>query len=405
MKPAPISVVVADDHDGFRTGLGRLIASIDGLELVGEASTGREAVAVAERLRPDVVVMDLQMPELNGVEATSALSQRVPSAGVLVLTMFEDDDSIVTALRAGARGYLLKGAGRDEIADAVTAVARGQAILDPAAARRALAALAGQPDDIRRDEPTTETVGAVVRLCGEVEVTLADRRIDPLLPGRQGRVLATYLVLHRDRPVPRGELLEALWPAGAPAKADGALRALLSKARRAFGTEVLRGRSEIVLDLPAPVWVDVEVLARSATEAGRHLATGDAGAALAAAQEALDACGHAPPLDHDAPWVHELRRELDVHRLDAAESLAFAAFALGDLTTALHAARRVAEQAPYRESGQAVLIRALAARGNVSEALRVYESLRRRLRDDLGTAPSAELKALHLELLESGDAS
>lgn len=392
------TVVVADDHDGFRANLCRLVESVEGLEIVGEARTGREAAALAERLRPHVVVMDLQMPDLGGVEATSAIVQRTPDVGVLVLTMFEDEQSIGTALRAGARGYLLKGAGRDELAHAIRAVARGQAILDPAAARHALQALsapAGAGDAAR----ATRTD---VRLCGRLEVAIEGRRVEHLLPGRQGRLLLTYLVLHREREIPRDELVEAVWPLGAPAKADPALRALLSKTRRALGPDALTGKSVVALDLPAPVWVDVEVLARRGDEARRHLEAGAHADALAAAREALEACRHDPLADDDAPWMAELRRDLDIRRAAVHEHLGRAALAVGELTAAAQAARAVVKAAPYREAGHAILIRALARQGNTAEALRAYEDLRRRLRDELATAPCEELRALH-EALVRGD--
>jgi DNA-binding NarL/FixJ family response regulator len=133
-----IRILVADDHPLFRDGL-RTIASLeDDFELVGEAANGRDAVDLALQLEPDVVVMDLHMPEVNGIEATRQIVAARPDVGVLVLTMFEDDDSVFAAMRSGARGYLLKGAGHDEVARAIEAVARGEAIFGPAIAQRVI---------------------------------------------------------------------------------------------------------------------------------------------------------------------------------------------------------------------------------------------------------------------------
>ena len=131
-----IRVLVADDHPFFRQGLRNLVDSNEELELVGEAADGREAVRLAQGSAPDVVLMDLQMPGLSGIEATRAVVAADPDVRVLVLTMYEDDDSVFAAMRAGARGYLLKGAGEEEVLRAVRAVASGDAIFGPTIAAR-----------------------------------------------------------------------------------------------------------------------------------------------------------------------------------------------------------------------------------------------------------------------------
>jgi DNA-binding NarL/FixJ family response regulator len=136
MTDEAIRVLVADDHPMFRDGLRTLLRDADGVELVGEATTGEEAVVRALDLQPDVVVMDLQMPDVNGIEATRRITAASPHVSVLVLTMFEDDDSVFSAMRAGARGYLLKGAAQEEILRAVAAVAAGDAIFGPSVATR-----------------------------------------------------------------------------------------------------------------------------------------------------------------------------------------------------------------------------------------------------------------------------
>lgn len=135
-----LRIVVVDDHPIFREGLAGAIDSLDGMEVVAQASRGAEAIEAAERLQPDVVVMDLHMPEMNGIEATRRIGEAVPEAAVLVLTMLEDDESVFAAMRAGARGYLVKGAERRDIARAIEAVAGGEIIFGPAIAERALAA-------------------------------------------------------------------------------------------------------------------------------------------------------------------------------------------------------------------------------------------------------------------------
>ncbi len=137
----PLRLILADDHAAFRDGLRALLAAIGDIEVVGEAATGDEAVACAAALQPDVVLMDLNMPGVDGIEATRRIVGTSPHIAVLVLTMYEDDESVFHALRAGARGYLLKGADRAEIIRAVRAVAGGDAIFGAAVARRVMAYL------------------------------------------------------------------------------------------------------------------------------------------------------------------------------------------------------------------------------------------------------------------------
>ena len=151
-----LRVLVCDDHPVYRDGLSMLLGSLSGIEVVGVAADGRQAVERARELRPDVVVMDLQMPGLNGIDATAAVVADAPDLAVLVLTMYEDDESVFAAMRAGARGYLLKGAGQDDIARAICAVAGGELILGPALARRAAAyfsAAARSPAPAASDGP------------------------------------------------------------------------------------------------------------------------------------------------------------------------------------------------------------------------------------------------------------
>ena len=131
-----ISILIADDHTLFRGGLNALFLSVPDTEVVGEASTGREAVALAADLQPDVVLMDIQMPDVNGIEATRAVVRDSPHVGVIVVTMFEDDDSVFAAMRAGARGYVLKGADQEEILKVIHSVAAGEAHFGPEIARR-----------------------------------------------------------------------------------------------------------------------------------------------------------------------------------------------------------------------------------------------------------------------------
>jgi DNA-binding NarL/FixJ family response regulator len=140
MSP-PLRVLLADDHPVFRRGLRALLSSLEETAVVGEASDGADAVRLAADLAPDVVVMDLSMPGMNGVEATRGIVEDRSNTAVLVLTMSEDDDSVFAAMRAGARGYLVKGSDTDEVVAAIMAVGRGDAIFGPTVAQRILSFL------------------------------------------------------------------------------------------------------------------------------------------------------------------------------------------------------------------------------------------------------------------------
>jgi DNA-binding NarL/FixJ family response regulator len=141
----PIRILIADDHEGFRSGLAALLGTQGGLEVAGEAETGEEAVERSQVLQPDVVLMDLNMPGLDGIAATRRIVDTSPHIAVLVLTMADNDAAVFDALRAGARGYLLKGADRVELTRAIRAVASGEAIFGPDVARRLMAYFADAP--------------------------------------------------------------------------------------------------------------------------------------------------------------------------------------------------------------------------------------------------------------------
>lgn len=137
--------MLADDHPVVRNGLRALLATVEDLDLVGEAADGLAAVREVQLLRPDVALLDVRMPGLDGVEATRRIRAAVPQTAVLMLTMYDDDATVLTAMQAGARGYLLKGAEQEEIVNAVRAVAAGQVIFGPGVASRVLGYFAAPP--------------------------------------------------------------------------------------------------------------------------------------------------------------------------------------------------------------------------------------------------------------------
>lgn len=148
MTGSPLKVLIADDHPTFRSGLRLMLEQSGDITVIGEAANGAEAVELASAENPDVVLMDLQMPEPNGIEATRRLTESRPDTRVIVLTMFEDDDSVFAAMRAGARGYLLKGAEGDDILRAVHAVGRGDAVFGPSVATRMIEFFANAPRSV-----------------------------------------------------------------------------------------------------------------------------------------------------------------------------------------------------------------------------------------------------------------
>src|SRR5450755_9399 len=136
MSNEPLRILIVDDHPLVRKGLLALLSSMPDFLIVGEAANGREAITQAAELQPAIILMDLDMPELNGIEATRQITRSSPHIGILVLTMLEDDASVFAAMRAGARGYLLKGSDQTDVLRAISAVAHGEAIFSPSIARR-----------------------------------------------------------------------------------------------------------------------------------------------------------------------------------------------------------------------------------------------------------------------------
>jgi DNA-binding NarL/FixJ family response regulator len=185
MSADPVRVLVADDHPFFRDGLRVMLEATPDTELVGEAADGDEAIALARTLQPDVILMDLRMPGLGGIEATRKILSESPQVGILVVTMIEDDDSVFAAMRAGARGYLLKGADKDDMLLAIRAVGRGEAIFGPSIARRLVQYFASHP---AVPTPASRVVFP--------ELTDREREIlDLIAAGRSNQEIASQLFL------------------------------------------------------------------------------------------------------------------------------------------------------------------------------------------------------------------
>jgi DNA-binding NarL/FixJ family response regulator len=148
-----IKVLIADDHVFYREGVRALLSNVPHINVIGEANHGEEAIAQARDLQPDVILMDLKMPGMNGIDATRRIHEAHPNIGVLVITMFDDDDSVFAAMRAGARGYLLKDADKDEVVRAIVAVERGEAIFSPAIAQRMMQYFSAPSASSKKNQP------------------------------------------------------------------------------------------------------------------------------------------------------------------------------------------------------------------------------------------------------------
>jgi NarL family two-component system response regulator LiaR len=159
-----VRVLVTDDHVVVRQGIRALLATEPDIEVVGEAENGREAVTQAEKLRPDVILMDLVMPEMDGIEAIRRITARQPEARILVLTSFAADDKVFPAIKAGALGYLLKDSGPEELVGAIRQVHQGESSLHPAIARKLLQELSGPSERPPTPDPLTEREVEVLQL-------------------------------------------------------------------------------------------------------------------------------------------------------------------------------------------------------------------------------------------------
>jgi len=168
MESSSIRVLLADDHAIVRSGVRALLATEPGIQVIGEACDGAEAVAQAEALAPDVVLMDLVMPNMDGVEATRRITAALPATRILVLTSFAADENVFPAIKAGALGYLLKDSGPDELVEAIHQVSRGEPSLDPSIARKLLSELANPPrQQPLTADPLTERELDVLRLLAQ----------------------------------------------------------------------------------------------------------------------------------------------------------------------------------------------------------------------------------------------
>jgi DNA-binding NarL/FixJ family response regulator len=213
----PIRILIADDHPLFRDGLRALLESVSDMQVIGEAATGDEALTQARTLQPDVILMDLKMPGMNGIEATRRILHTSPHIRILVVTMFEDDDSVFAAIRAGARGYLLKGAAQEETLRAIRAVSHGEAIFGPAVAER-LMGYFGSVRPIARSGPA-QFFPELTEREYEILTLIAQRKSNPDIAARlvlSPKTVRNHVsnILSKLQVADRTEAMHAAWTAG-----------------------------------------------------------------------------------------------------------------------------------------------------------------------------------------------
>jgi SARP family transcriptional regulator, regulator of embCAB operon len=239
-----------------------------------------------------------------------------------------------------------------------------------------------------------------IQVVGPLAIEQGGRRVDRDLPGRQGRLLVTYLVINRHRPVARDELADALWREPDEAAVDGRLNPLLSKLRKTFGADAVQGRSAVRLLLP-DAWVDIEAAAESIHRAESAVARSAWALAWGPVLTALFVAEREFLPGEDAAWIDQVRHQLTDLRLRALECYAATELGLGstELPGAIRAARQLVALAPLRESGYRFLMNAYAAQDNLAEAIATYGNLCEVLRGQLGVSPSPATRNLYEHLL------
>jgi len=211
-----IRVLIADDHPLFRDGLRTLLESVEDIEVLGEAATGEEAITQATTLQPDIILMDINMPGQNGIEATRRIIAAHPHITVLILTMFDEDASVFAAIRAGARGYILKGALQQETLRAIRAVAHGEAIFGPSIAQRLLGHL-GNAQPIT--PPPAQAFPNLTEREYEILTLIAQRCSNAEIAARlvlSPKTVRNHVsnILSKLQVPDRGEAMRAAWVAG-----------------------------------------------------------------------------------------------------------------------------------------------------------------------------------------------
>ena len=245
-----------------------------------------------------------------------------------------------------------------------------------------------------------------IYLCGPLVATLEGRDVGGLLQGPQARLAFAYLILNRDRDVERERLVGALWPDRLPADPDTALSAILSKMRKVLGPAELTGRSVVRIVLPAGTWIDIDAATEAMHRAEGAISRGLHHEAWSPARVTLHITRRGFLRGLEGPWIDAERERVNELYLRSLECYGESCLGIGgtEIDGARRCGRALVSGSPYRESGYRILMRALEVEGNPAEALRVYESLRTKLRDELGVSPGPETQQVHQAILTRGAA-
>ena len=395
-----VRVLLVDDQELVRSGLRRILRPADGFVIAGECADGDEVPAALAAGPVDVIVMDLRMKRVDGIEATRRLRESGAHPPILALTVFDDDELLAGALRAGVAGFVLKDVPAEDLIRAVRAVARGAAWLDPAVTARVLAVYRTAPVQTPA-QPDPE--GLRLALLGPLRASRDGRQLN-LGPVKQQAILAA-LVLRADRTVSLRELLAGLYGEDQPDTARQVVQVYIYRLRKILDTAEDGGESMIRTNrggycfVSAGTWVDVAALDELAAGADRAELAGDFETAAGGYENALGLYDGEPLAGLPGRAAAGQRQKLDERRLELSLRKLGCQHRLGQHPAVLGEAAALAETHPYSEQVAALRMRALHASGRRAESLALYLEFRRQLVRDRGVEPTEFLRRVHQSIL------
>ena len=392
-------MLLVDDQELVRSGLRRILRPADGFVIAGECADGDEVPAALAREPVDVVVMDLRMKRVDGIEATRRLRAGGDHPPVLALTVFDDDELLAGALRAGVAGFVLKDAAAEDLIRAVRAVARGAAWLDPAVTARVLAVYRTAPVA----ETAAETTGLRLALLGPPRAWRGKEQLN-LGPVKQQAVLAA-LVLRADKTVSQRELLSGLYGEEQPDTARQVVQVYVYRLRKILdadssGESAIRTNRGGYCFVSKGVWVDVAALGELTATADQSELAGDLAAAVRGYEGALELYHGEPLAGLPGRAATAQRQKLTERRLELClRKLAWQS-RLGQHPAVVAESAALAEAHPYSEQVAALRMHALHASGRRAEALALYLDFRGQLVLDRGVEPTEFLRKVHQSILD-----
>ena len=399
MTDNQVRVLLVDDQELVRSGLRRILLPADGFVIAGECADGDEVPAALAAGPVDVIVMDLRMKRVDGIEATRRLRESGSHPPILALTVFDDDELLAGALRAGVAGFVLKDVPAEDLIRAVRAVARGAAWLDPAVTARVLAVYRTAPV---RTPAEPEPDGLRLALLGPLRASRDGAQLN-LGPVKQQAILAA-LVLRADRTVSLRELLAGLYGEDQPDTARQVVQVYIYRLRKILdeagdGESMIRTNRGGYCFVSAGIWVDVAALEELAAAADRAELAADFETAVRGYESALALYAGEPLAGLPGRAAAGQRQKLDERRLELSLRKLGCQHRLGQHPAVLGEAVALAETHPYSEQVAALRMRALHASGRRAEALALYLEFRRQLVRDRGVEPTEFLRRVHQSIL------